>query len=151
MRFQQAVENTQDLSGAYRPGLQAMQSRDHSRISCCDSHVVTGSVNLDYALATMLPDDPRWDYGVGVTARTRSETAIWIEVHPASSHHVGEVLGKLGWLKNWLRTRAPELDAMPREFVWVASGQVAFQANSPQRRRLATQGLRFAGSHLCLS
>jgi len=151
MRFKRAVENTQGLEQAYRPGLQALQRGDRSRILCRDSHMVTGSVNLDCALATILPDDPRWDYGVGVIARTPSETVVWIEVHPASSHHVDEVLRKLIWLKNWLRTDAPQLGAMPREFVWIASGQVAMQANSPQRRRLAAKGLRFAGSCLHLS
>lgn len=151
MRFHQAVENTIGLAQAYRSGLRAIASRDHKRISCHDTHAVTGSVNLDRALAVTLPDDPRWDYGVGVTAHAASETVVWIEVHPASSRHVDEVLHKLDWLRGWLRTRALRLDAMPREFVWVASGQVALQANSPQRRKLATQGLRFAGSHLHLS
>jgi hypothetical protein len=137
MRFKQAVENTRGLEQAYRRGLQAIQSRDTGRIPCHESRMVTGSVNLDDALAAVLPNDPRWDYGVGVTAQTTSETIVWIEIHPASSHHVDEVLHKLDWLKDWLRTRAPQLDVMPREFVWVASGQVALQANSPQRRKLA--------------
>jgi hypothetical protein len=151
MRFKQAVENTGGLEETYRLGLQALQRRDRSHISCRDSRMVTGSVDLDSALATTLPNDPRWDYGVGVTAQTKSESVVWIEVHPASSHHVDEVLHKLDWLKNWLRTRAPQLDVMPREFAWVASGQVALQANSPQRRKLAAEGIRFAGSRLQLS
>jgi hypothetical protein len=151
MQFKQAVANVQSLEQAYLPGLQAISRADRGRISCRDSHMVTGSVNLDRALAATLPDDPRWDYGIGVMVRTTSETAIWVEIHPASSHHIDEVLHKLDWLKNWLWTHAPQLNAMPREFVWIASGQVALQANSPQRRKLAAKGLRFAGSRLHLS
>jgi hypothetical protein len=151
MRFKQAVENTRGFEQAYQPGLQAIRRKDGHCISCRDSHVVTGSVNLDGALAKTLPNDPRWDYGVGVTGQTTSETAIWIEVHPASSHHIDEVLDKLDWLKDWLQSCAPDLNSMPREFVWVASGKVSFQPNSPQRRKLAAQGLRFAGSRLHLS
>jgi hypothetical protein len=151
MRFKQAVERTPGLEQAYRPGLQALQRRDRSRISCRDSHMVTGSVNVDHTLAPTLPDDPRWDYGIGVTAQTRSEAVVWVEVHPASSHHVDEVLHKLDWLKNWLRTHAPQLNGMTREFVWVASGQVALQPNSPQRRRLAAHGLRLVSNRLQLS
>jgi hypothetical protein len=151
MRFKEAVENTRGLDQAYQPGLQAIRRRDSRHISSRDSHLVAGSVNLDLALAETLPNDPRWDYAVGVAARITSEIVIWIEIHPASSQHINEVLDKLEWLKDWLRTCAPDLNSMSREFVWVASGKVSLQGNSPQRRKLAVHGLRFAGSHLHVS
>jgi len=143
MGFKQAVESTRGLEQAYRPGLQAILNRDHSRISCHDARTVTGSVNLDSAFATTLSNQPVWDYGVGLKPPSQLEKAVWIEVHPASSHHVADVLAKLAWLKAWLQTHAPQLNAFPREFVWVASGSVALPATSQQRRKVASVGLRF--------
>ncbi len=150
MRFKEAVESTPGLEQAYQPGLQAIKRGDHCHISCHDSRMVTGSVDLDSALATTRPNDPRWDYGVGVASRTRSETIVWIEIHPADSHHVDEVLRKYNWLKDWLRS-APRLKTMSGkclECFWIASGPVALQRHSPQLRKLKGQGLRFAGGHL---
>jgi len=151
MRFRQAVKKTKGLEHAYRPGLQALRRGDHSRVSSRNPRIITGSVDLDNVLATTLPNDPRWDYGVGVVSQARSETVIWIEIHPASSHHIDDVLRKLDWLKNWLWTRAPQLDEMTREFVWVASGQVDLPPGSQQRRKLADKRLRFEGRRLQIS
>ena len=151
MSFKQAVESSRGLEQAYRPGLQAIRSKDHSRVSCPNPHVVTGSVNLDSALARTLPSEPVWDYGGGLKPQGQREKAVWIEVHPASSHHVDEVLAKLQWLKAWLRAHAPQLNAFPREFMWISSGAVALPATGRQRRKIAAQGLRFAGGHLVLS
>ncbi len=53
-------------------------------------------------------------------------------------------------LKSWLKTNAPRLNALPREFVWVASGMVAVQPGSPQRKKLAECGLVFAGSRFII-
>lgn len=145
MSFRDAVLATDALNGAYHPGLRALRSVDRERITCARPHDLTGSVNLDAALADVLPNSPRWDYGVGVSKRQRSESVVWIEVHPASSRHVQDVLRKLSWLKQWLAGSAPLLNQMPAKFVWVASGRVALPANTPQRRRLSASGIHFAG------
>lgn len=143
MAFKQAVENTPGLERAYRSGLQAIRNRDHSHVSCRNPRTITGSVNLDSALARTLPNEPVWDYGVGLKPPSKEEKVVWIEVHPASSHHVDEVLAKLRWLKTWLRAHAPQLRAFPPEFVWIASGSVALPATSRQSRMVASAGLRF--------
>lgn len=150
MRFRRAVEETEGLEGAYQPGLQAMSEADRARIYANDRARFVGSVNLDAALAESHPNDSRWDYGLGLTIDKVSDSVVWVEVHPASSAHVQEVLDKLHWLMEWLRHSAPLLDAMPAEFVWVATGKVAFQKNSPQRKKLAKAGIRFAGKLLRL-
>jgi len=103
-------------------------------------------VNVDAALKEALPNSPRWDYGIGVHIDKNNDRAIWIEVHPASSHHVNDMLSKLQWLQSWLKTDASQFDTMPREFVWIASGAAAIQPGSPQRKKLAQCGLVFAGS-----
>jgi hypothetical protein len=37
----------------------------------------------------------------------------WLEIHPASDGEVKVVLAKLEWLKNWLRTKAPNSPLWP--------------------------------------
>jgi hypothetical protein len=95
------------------------------------------------------PNDPRWDYGVGLRRDSR-DTAIWIEFHPANSLHVDEVIRKREWLRGWLSTRAPKLDRLAAGFKWVATGRVALQKGSPQLRRVAAAGIDFCGSRLLL-
>ena len=150
MTFKQAAEGTPGLSDAYRPGLQALSKADRNRIVCANPRRCTGSVDLDHALAIPMPNEPRWDYGAGLR-QDHSEKVVWIEVHPACSNHVDEVLAKLAWLKKWLHANAPLLNALPRSFVWIASGQVSLQRHSPQRRKVAARGLQFAGSRLSLA
>jgi hypothetical protein len=142
MSFRQAVAATAGLENAYRPGLRALRNEHRSRIACADSRRLTGSVNLDEALAESRPNDPRWDYGIGVRRARRSEHVVWVEVHPAATSNVKDVMKKLAWLKNWLRDSAPRLNRMPAEYVWVASGRVRIPAHAPQSRQLAQSGIR---------
>lgn len=153
MRFKNAVQATKGLAGAYRPGLQALAPADHKRISCKDTRKLAGSVNLDETLKQAQPNEPRWDYGVGV-ARGPRDRAVWVEVHPASSLHVDEVIKKRRWLRRWLEDKAPAIEAItPRRaeaYLWLASGKVAFQKNSPQSRRLAEAGISHPCEHVDL-
>lgn len=151
MGFKHAVENTPSIAEAYRPGLQAMEKEHRARIACPDTRSLTGSINLDRAMAVAAPNAPRWDCGVGMKTRTQSEKVIWIEVHPASSNHIDGILAKLDWLRGWLRTDAPRLEAMPAEFVWIASGRVSLPPHSQQRRKIASRGLRFGGERYTLA
>ena len=148
MRFKDAVEKTVDLAEAYMPGLQALKSVDRDRIQCKNTRNLTGSVDLDEALRDSNPNDPRWDYGIGVRKTQNSDRVIWIEVHPASSSHIQDVLNKFGWLRQWLTSSAPCLKTISTDYVWIASGKVSIPPNSPQRRKLAAQGIRFVGNRL---
>jgi hypothetical protein len=148
MRFREAVEQTEGLAEAYRRGLGALQKIDRGRIQCRNTRNLAGSVNLDEALADSHPNDPRWDYGIGIRNNRGSDRVTWVEVHPASSSHVQDVLDKFAWLRRWLASSAPLLNGILAEYVWVASGSVHIPPDSPQRRRLALQGIRFAGKRL---
>lgn len=107
MSFQQAVAQTADLGAyAFCYGLRAL-GNDSSRVHASPRSLV-GSVALDNALQARYPNEPRWDYGIGVKKRARV-SAVWIEVHPASTSEVRTVLNKLKWLKNWLEVHAPAL------------------------------------------
>lgn len=141
--FEKAVRSVAPLAQAYRKGLQAIRNRDLQRITSRRQERLTGSVDLDAALRPSLPNANRWDYGIGV--KGSSEHVVWVEVHPASSNHVQDVIDKASWLRGWLVKDAPSLAKLPRQLVWVASGTVALTAGSPQRRRLAQEGIHFAG------
>jgi len=100
-------------------------------------------VDLDEALRLAFPNDPRWDYAIGISQRAHTDHIVWLEVHPASSLHLDEVLNKLRWLKPWLANDAPELHRLPAHFCWVATGTVSFRRGSREEKRIAQEGIGF--------
>jgi hypothetical protein len=100
-------------------------------------------VNVDEALKPVQPNATRWDYGVGFR-RGATETAVWVEIHPASSTSIADMLKKLVWLKNWLNAEAPELMALTRgDYYWVSTdATIAITPNSRQAKQLAAVGLK---------
>ena len=149
MSFKKAVRATPSVCAAYQKGLRALRESDRNRITCLRK--LTGSLNLDAALESTCPNATRWDYAIGLVHEKNRDKVCWVEVHPASSKHIQDVLNKFEWLKNWLRSDAPRLNALPREFFWVASGSVALPPGDTKRNLLAQRGIRFAGSHLLLN
>lgn len=146
MTFKEAVEKTPPLRDAWCKGLAALRSTDRRRVATEDTQRLTGSVNLDAALAQTHPNDPRWDYAVGHRPiNLHGEMVYWIEIHPARQSDIEAVLKKVEWLKNWLVHSAPRLQAMRKAFVWVSSGNTSFNPHSPQAKRLAQAGVRHRG------
>jgi hypothetical protein len=146
MCFKEAVNATAELSGAFRPGIQAIAEADRNRLDCDNTRRLAGSVNLEECLRPIRAGEPIWDYGIGWCTNGSKECAIWIEVHPASSGHVRDVINKAKWLKDWLCDKAPALNTLTRPedgYVWIASGRVALQRGSPQARLLAMAGVSF--------
>jgi predicted Fe-S protein YdhL (DUF1289 family) len=143
MNFREAVEATPSVQGQYRPGLRALSAGHAARIRCDKPRRLTGSINVDRALQVAQPNAPRWDYGIGCW-RGNKEVAVWVEVHPAASTSVTDMLKKLQWLKNWLRTQAPALAALTQgDYYWVSTdATIAITKNTPQAKRLAAAGLR---------
>ena len=137
------------LRDAYRPGLQALREIHRQAITAVPRNL-KGSVNIDETLSETLPNEPRWDYGVGYIGED-GEKVFWVEFHPASIGEINSVLRKLEWLKGWTRANAPDLSAMRREFIWIASGASGFGRGTPQVKRLANAGIRFVGGHLTLN
>jgi hypothetical protein len=150
MSFQAAATATPLVAAHYRVGLQALSKAHRALIRIADGKHLDGSINLDRALRHTKPNDPRWDYGVGIKRRADAGRAIWIEVHAASSSHVDAVLAKLTWLRGWLENEAPALDQMRARYVWLATGAVSMPANSPKRRLIAQRGLDFRAKSLDL-
>lgn len=140
--FHAAIDATASIQGAHRPGLQALLRADRERI--LDRPLAAGSLALDDALANSEPNSNRWDYGIGLRSDASGrETILWLEVHHAASGEAKTVIRKLEWLKHWLRTQAPRLDAFPRRFVWQLSNVERHPNDRLRRNRLAEQhGLR---------
>lgn len=146
--FKSAVMATPAVSSHYKRGLQGLRPVDRERISTQNPQRLSGSVNLDAAIDQ--PNNPVWDYGVGYRpsgAHSHHDDVYWVEVHPANSRHVNDVIAKLNWLKEWLKRDAPRLRLLGATFVWVASGAVALPPKSPKRRVIASYGIHFAGAH----
>lgn len=132
--FKSIVQAVPAIAGAYREGLQALESKDAGKVKPQNPRKLSGSVYLDKCLKTTNPHDARWDYVIGYR-----EKAYFVEVHPANTSNVDEVVKKKKWLDVWLKTNALDLKAMMAgtSYYWIASGKVAILPNSPQARKIA--------------
>lgn len=136
--FKSIVQAIPAIAGAYREGLQALESKDAGKVKPQNPRKLSGSVYLDKCLKTTNPRDARWDYVIGYR-----EKAYFVEVHPANTSNVDEVVKKKKWLEVWLKTNALDLKAMMAGtgYYWIASGKVAILPNSPQARKIAKNKL----------
>lgn len=136
--FKSIVQAIPAIAGAYREGLQALESKDAGKVKPQNPRKLSGSVYLDKCLKTANPHDARWDYVIGYR-----EKAYFVEVHPANTSNVDEVVKKKKWLDVWLKTNALDLKAMMAgtSYYWIASGKVAILPNSPQARKIAKNKL----------
>lgn len=136
--FKSIVQAIPAIAGAYREGLQALESKDAGKVKPQNPRKLSGSVYLDKCLKTTNPHDARWDYVIGYR-----EKAYFVEVHPANTSNVNEVVKKKKWLDVWLKTNALDLKAMMAGtgYYWIASGKVAILPNSPQARKIAKNKL----------
>ena len=136
--FKSIVQAIPAIAGAYREGLQALESKDAGKVKPQNPRKLSGSVYLDKCLKTTNPHDARWDYVIGY-----SEKAYFVEVHPANTSNVDEVVKKKKWLDVWLKTNALDLKAMMAGtgYYLIASGKVAILPNSPQARKIAKNKL----------
>lgn len=124
---------------------------------CTHSH----SCDFDEAHRKMFPNDPRWDYGLGVVNGT-SEVAIWIEAHPASSTgEAASILKKAEWRR--ARLNEPQYSELKtlttnaqskklRTYVWLAcTGAIKVLPGSKEGRKIAACGIHGPVRQVCLS
>ena len=107
-----------------------------------DGRLLTGSVDIDGSTVALYPNDMRWDYALGY-----ADHAYFLEVHPCSTSEVDMVIGKLTWLKRWLKGRAQPLNALKatngRAYYWAATNGCHILPGSREAKRLAKSGLQF--------
>jgi hypothetical protein len=127
-----------------------LEKADRARVTISDTRALCGSVCIDEALRADYPNDARWDYGIGVRNGKQGEVAVWAEVHPASSHHVRDVLNKLDWLRTWLTKEATEFKRLDCRYRWITTGAITFRGGNAQHRLIAQRGLAFPVKRLDL-
>ncbi len=134
--FENAVNNTPEIKGNFKKGLQAL-GNNSQYVSACNNSLTEGSVDIDSATKNKYPTASRWDYAIGY-----NKTLYLIEVHPASSgNNADEMLKKFYWLKDWLSSQAPLLNAIsPKKYRWANTGKVNLP-NSQTVRKLQQLGL----------
>lgn len=146
MSFRTAVGLTPNLQNAWRPGLEALRTRDRPHVDPADPRQLRGSVDVDAHLQVHQPNAHRWDFAIAYRHANRAKDCVyWVEIHTASDNEIGVVLDKLRWLKQWLAGDGARLSQFERDFVWVSSGATSFTNGSPQVKRFAAQGLRHRG------
>lgn len=104
MFFENIVESIGDIENCYKAGLQALEGNDSTKIRVQNTRKINGSVNLDACTVEKYPTDNRWDYIIGY-----KEMLFFVEIHPASTSNVSEVVKKVVWLKQWLKVKGTPL------------------------------------------
>ncbi len=150
MKFKEAVrEATAPVNGAYFPGKMALENRHRKLVTCKDTRRITGSIDLDRALAKepKYANEPRWDYGLGYQPAGGREQAIWIEVHSAETSEVSAVIRKFEWLRDWLDENADQLRKLTESadsdirYIWIASNRLRILPHSRQAKQLSMSGI----------
>lgn len=138
--FNEVVENTPDIANGYHHGLHAIESADKDAIRVKENRRLSGSVNIDKEVKDKYPNDPRWDY-----ALCYDNKVCFVEVHPACTKNIDEMIKKKRWLVDWLKNNAPRLDSFPScspKFCWAATESgVHISAQASYKRKLAQLGL----------
>lgn len=140
LSFQKAVEETKDIANCYQAGLKAL-GKYSTKIVLKDSQKCCGSVDLDGCVTLKYPQDNRWDYVICYDGEV-----YFAEVHSANTGEVSTVLRKLKWLKDWLNTKAPEINKLKATsqtpFYWIQSNGNHILPQSRQARQAAIFGLK---------
>lgn len=139
MTFKITIEAIPDIQHGFNSGLRALGANSN-KIKVQDTRQLNGSVDIDECTTEKYPNASRWDYVIGY-----NEKAYFVEVHPASTSSIREMLQKLTWLRWWLKHQAPDLKAIQAAeapFRWVATGSVQISKKGKQARQLAQSGLQ---------
>ena len=137
--FRKAVEGTPDVANGYCSGLQALENVDKGAVKLKGKRKADGSLNIDKETKCLYPNDSRWDYAIGY-----DDKVFFVEVHPANTSNISEMAKKKEWLKQWLKSKAPLLEALPSgnpRFLWAATeAGVHISNQASYKRKLAQLG-----------
>lgn len=140
--FQRAIENTAEVKNGFCVGKQAIKSTDRSKVDAADKNKLQGSLDIDSQVKELYPNDPRWDYAISY-----DDKIYYFEIHPAETSEVDKVVSKVKWLKSWLKTKATEINKLPkaeRPYTWVQSGRYAIIPTAREKKKLSVSGIATA-------
>jgi hypothetical protein len=122
------------VTTAHQPAI-AIKRRSTTRFS--------ESVDFDQALGT--GGGKQFDYLL-FTAENGDRIYL-VEVHPAHTGNVNEVIEKRRASLEWLSQNEPALHAVAKDEVlwWISTASVRITPNSPQARRLSLAQVRIVG------
>ena len=121
MNFTDAVQSVPEIAVCLKNGLQALERQDKNKIKVNSPRELKGSVYIDECLKRRYPNAPRWGYVFGYRDRV-----YYVEIHPAdNTRKVGEVTAKLGWLKQWRKLFAKNLESLEGQstYHWISTGK----------------------------
>ncbi len=140
-----------------RSGKGAIKGEHRDRITVSNGCTLTDTANLEAALGPLAPSDPRWDYAIGWKALT-SESCCLVEVHPANTRHVDDVVRKKAAASTLLKKIAPGMlvlaDRTRRRtekpvWHWITTdAHVGIHPGTPAWRRLREAGISMPARHL---
>ena len=138
MDFKLVVEQTSDIKDGYCSGLQAL-GHNADLVSVVEPRNLEGSVDIDLCTKSLYPEEARWDYAVAYDSKV-----YYIEIHPANTSDVNQVIKKADWLRQWLKNKAPLLLSLPsnKNLYWVPTGKYNILPASSHSRRLAQKGVQ---------
>lgn len=141
MTFKSAVRQTAEIT-TFEKGLRAIKGEHRLKFDCKPTCRWCGSVNLEDNLKYLYPSKPQWDYAIGIKINGSPEQSAFVEVHPADTANVTEILRKKEALDFWLSNKAPALRMMPcKGFFWLSTDGIHILKNSRQNRLLAQSGI----------
>ena len=120
MSFTHAVQSIPEIAACLKAGLQALGTNS-SKVEIRSTRELTGSVDIDTCLQEHYPTESRWDYVFGY-----KDQVYYMEVHPAgSTGEVKRVVAKLGWLKQWRKLFAKNLESLEGQstYHWISTGK----------------------------
>lgn len=139
--LEKAVNATPDVKGSFHRGLGALSASDKTKIHVPDTSKLTGSLDIDSTTKNLYPEDNRWDYAIEYDNET-----FFIEIHPGSTGEVSKVIAKLSWLKEWLKTKAPEINNIKAKnkaaYHWVYTNKYSILPNSKYALMLSKNGIK---------
>ncbi len=139
-RLKSAVEETYDVKGHYKVGLNAVEGRYRNKFVVPEKRKLSGSLDIDSATKEKYYDENRWDYAVEYNNET-----FFVEIHPGSTSEVDKVIQKLNWLKKWLEEHAPKIKELKpnnkKPYYWVFTNRFAILPTSKHYKALSLQGL----------
>lgn len=140
--FQIAVENTEEVKNGFCRGKQAIKRAYRVKVNAANNDKLQGSLDIDLQVKELYPNEPRWDY-----ALSYDDKIYFFEVHPAETSEVENVVNKVKWLKNWLKTKATEINKLPKAehpYTWIQSGRYAILPTAREKMRLSVYGITTA-------
>ena len=135
--FKEAITKCKEIADAFQPGLKALGA-ESCYIKANNPKLIDGSVNIDKCLKSRYPHASRWDYAIGYNLN-----AYFVEIHPADTSNVDEMIRKVWWLRKWLSESATDLQLLHKckVFHWIPTGRVRILKGSTHYKKIAKNNL----------